>query len=816
MADRKIFHGLPAKLFSLLLKAAVKIIGFWCIVRKASLVHVHWLLLIRCGPQVYVGTFYLLAIVTPIFSLGQKWKDAFDYVKLRRTICSPNTAFTCNLIEWGEILFGGAADATIAFRCSYHADYDVDTAVLKICRNLKSRRLLVPSTSMLNPNGVFVIRAFRDGGHFLYIWRGQNTSEDAFNAAHRLASYMQNIITLAEEIIHIRDGIEHEEFLRFLIQDGPFTTPSDDSSNFDDFFDFKPPPDHVRRIRNNIDEEIPAAYLPRLMHDLARESESGESLQSSRGSDDILDCSPLRSHLSDCKNLNIPEEPPENKLNGISLNLNIMVPVKAEMTSTVNPYPTKPATPQKTRLVLLTEDEGYSRVGSDDVKHHESDSGSIPLPGMLSRASSYKGGNEDEFPPKVSRAPSLKIGDATPPVSTSRVKSQENVQVPRTMVLNLQLSSLPNSQLQNIQVPSIAQDGMSIRKEVITATSLPRIDKSEDPATSTGNQDAAASVAPSKEVHSLLPSSTTSNDLMTISRSLEQSPPIMKDVNQKGNHVKPQISLLALPSKEPSSRLEIFSVDSTTDFSKDPFPALSVLPLESCRSSSSTSSNERPSSPVIVKNSSRKKVFPISELASPANSRPGSSERKLFGSPRIVPFIPLNTPTGSPHDQAVTQLQIGIAGEQKRPSSASSESGSARRDVPILLSLERVSSATQRPSSVALDSSRTNCTAASADSYSRRPSTPKEKSIKVLNEAFPSLQIQIGEELNRPSSSSSSSSDSHGKGRKEEVTTMQTVCGEYRVHSEVPRLTIPVSPESSRLTVTSTSNIASAPHHETG
>lgn len=185
-----------------------------------------------------------------LFLLGEKWKTAFDYVKLRRKIASPNTAFTCNLIEIGDLLHGGAENATLLFRCAYHAPFDPCTAVLKLCRNLQTRRILVPATSLLCPKGVYVIRAVRDGNNYLFLWIGKATSLNTLHATERLANLMNGVFSLTNMIVKIYQGAETEDFLSFLLKDGPYSDESEHIVKFDDFFDFPP-----------TDEEIEAAKL---------------------------------------------------------------------------------------------------------------------------------------------------------------------------------------------------------------------------------------------------------------------------------------------------------------------------------------------------------------------------------------------------------------------------------------------------------------------------------------------------------------------------------------------------------------------------
>lgn len=84
---------------------------------------------------------------------GARWKEAFDFVKQRRKVCAPNTAFTCNLIEIDELLSGDAKTNSIMLRCSSHLPHDNATPVLKMCRHSDSRKFVTPTTSVLDPSG---------------------------------------------------------------------------------------------------------------------------------------------------------------------------------------------------------------------------------------------------------------------------------------------------------------------------------------------------------------------------------------------------------------------------------------------------------------------------------------------------------------------------------------------------------------------------------------------------------------------------------------------------------------------------------------
>lgn len=176
--------------------------------------------------------------------LGCKWKDAFEYVKEKRAVCAPNTAFTCNLIEIGEIFSGHVSSLNLIFRCAYHLPHDPSTAVLKLCRNSESRKVLTPATSLLDPRGVFVVRALRDADtssneakqeHYLFMWCGREATEVSIAAAERLAKNMFGILSRSESVTRIQQGEEPLIFFDFVVNDGPFN-----SDLWQDFYDIRP------------------------------------------------------------------------------------------------------------------------------------------------------------------------------------------------------------------------------------------------------------------------------------------------------------------------------------------------------------------------------------------------------------------------------------------------------------------------------------------------------------------------------------------------------------------------------------------------
>lgn len=150
---------------------------------------------------------------------GCHWKVAFDYVKERRKSCSPNTGFTCNLIEIDELLRGDFRQAPLMFRLSQHLPHDKYTPVLKLIRNSDSRNLIRPHFAYLSSDGIFVIRPSQTGINqisILYIWRGRNTSDDALKEACKLAEMFLGIFSFAANIEIVAEGSEGDEFRNYV------------------------------------------------------------------------------------------------------------------------------------------------------------------------------------------------------------------------------------------------------------------------------------------------------------------------------------------------------------------------------------------------------------------------------------------------------------------------------------------------------------------------------------------------------------------------------------------------------------------------
>eukprot|EP01034_Spumella_vulgaris_P021882 gene21882-27958_t len=157
-----------------------------------------------------------------MWSAGEKWKTAFEYVKLRRAVCAPNTAFTCNLIEIGEILANEVVTHNMLFRAAFHLPHDPLTAVLKL--------------------GVFVIRATNHdtNNQLMFLWRGDQSSSGTLDKARLLAANLIGIVTNKNDLVEEFQGRESALFLSHIVNDGAFGLSSSPSPVYDDLYDNKP------------------------------------------------------------------------------------------------------------------------------------------------------------------------------------------------------------------------------------------------------------------------------------------------------------------------------------------------------------------------------------------------------------------------------------------------------------------------------------------------------------------------------------------------------------------------------------------------
>ena len=147
------------------------------------------------------------------------WKDAFDYVKSCRASCAPNTGFTCNLIEIGDMLMGESRHSPIFFRCASHLPRDPHTPVLKLVRSEDSRKIILPRSSVLHSDGVFVVRPAAGDSKLLFVWKGRNASAECLQVVCILAQQMMGVYCDANVIELVDDGAEPVEFLEHLIID---------------------------------------------------------------------------------------------------------------------------------------------------------------------------------------------------------------------------------------------------------------------------------------------------------------------------------------------------------------------------------------------------------------------------------------------------------------------------------------------------------------------------------------------------------------------------------------------------------------------
>lgn len=178
------------------------------------------------------------AIAYGMWYAGCGFQPSFQFVKARRKVCAPNSAFTCNLVEIDKLMNGDDQYIPIMFRCASHLGHDSHTPVLKVLRDQNSRKLITPNTSLLDPLGVFVLRTPENKENvepIIYVWKGADASEETFEIAKRLAGYMRGVISSAEKLVFIREGEETPDFYYYLEKDGAFNRQT--SRTFDDLFD---------------------------------------------------------------------------------------------------------------------------------------------------------------------------------------------------------------------------------------------------------------------------------------------------------------------------------------------------------------------------------------------------------------------------------------------------------------------------------------------------------------------------------------------------------------------------------------------------
>lgn len=207
------------------------------------------------------------------YCIGKGFGSCFDYVKSRRKVCSPNTAFTCHLLELAELLAkDNVVVGNLMFRCAYHLPHDATTPCLKLCRNNETRKIIKPILSLFSPNAVYVIRVvWGDGSHqevvsdhpnsvyafeaeTIYIWSGTSSTPSTTTHAMVLAKYMHGVFTTTENIQLINQGSEPREFLEALKIDES-EQPLDSGHNsmvatavrwVEDYFDFPPSQEEIQ------------------------------------------------------------------------------------------------------------------------------------------------------------------------------------------------------------------------------------------------------------------------------------------------------------------------------------------------------------------------------------------------------------------------------------------------------------------------------------------------------------------------------------------------------------------------------------------
>ena len=173
------------------------------------------------------------AIAWLMWSTRIPWKQAYNLVKERRLCSNPNTAFTCHLIEIGDLLHGEQRKVTNLFRLAQHLPHDRSAPVLKALRDESTRKLLPPNLSLLDTRGVFVLRPGQEdvesgsatretANQGPFVWVGSIAAMAAANVevATRLAECMVGILTAAgTSVTVVWQGREPPAFLAMLQSD---------------------------------------------------------------------------------------------------------------------------------------------------------------------------------------------------------------------------------------------------------------------------------------------------------------------------------------------------------------------------------------------------------------------------------------------------------------------------------------------------------------------------------------------------------------------------------------------------------------------
>jgi hypothetical protein len=189
--------------------------------------------LVHCEKGISRSCSFVIAYV--MWSQRKSWSDAFNHVKMRRQVCNPNTAFTCNIMELNALLHGAGLAQPVLLRYAAHLPHDVITAVLKPCRDQNNRRLLPPAQSLLDPEGIFVLQQAdaqeEERGNYsskrpLYLWVGPDAEGFDVEDAFRLASLMLGVLSPGNRVEIVRAGNEPPGFWEGVQRDGPHVSSS--------------------------------------------------------------------------------------------------------------------------------------------------------------------------------------------------------------------------------------------------------------------------------------------------------------------------------------------------------------------------------------------------------------------------------------------------------------------------------------------------------------------------------------------------------------------------------------------------------------
>ncbi len=194
--------------------------------------------LIHCEKGVSRSCSFVIAYL--MYSTGCSWKKAFEQVKERRKVCAPNTAFTCNLIEIGDLLKGDARMSPLLFRCAFHLPHDSQTPILKLCRYTDTRKLVALTTSVLDSRGCFILRVFdKSSAPLLFLWQGSKASAGTAEIALKLSEDFFGVFSKAETVERVKEGSESASFFEYVHNDGTFNAKVSKFS-CEDFYDLRP------------------------------------------------------------------------------------------------------------------------------------------------------------------------------------------------------------------------------------------------------------------------------------------------------------------------------------------------------------------------------------------------------------------------------------------------------------------------------------------------------------------------------------------------------------------------------------------------